>query len=183
MIHPATELRLVSPQVGYGVFATEFLPRGTLTWVLDNLDQRFTPARLGELDRPYAGLLQRYGFQDRAGDTVLCWDLGRYVNHSCEPNSISAGADEFEVAVRDIEPGEQITDDYSEFSKFEPFRCLCGARRCVGTVIRTTLRQRMAQRRVVTAALALAAHVPQPLGDLGSRHAVLARWLSVPQES
>lgn len=43
MIHPDTELRFVTPDIGNGVFATRFIPKGTLTWVRDRLDQTFTP--------------------------------------------------------------------------------------------------------------------------------------------
>jgi len=32
MIHPDTELRLSNPRIGLGVFATHFIPKGTLTW-------------------------------------------------------------------------------------------------------------------------------------------------------
>lgn len=38
MIHPNTELKFISNQVGYGVVATSFIPAGTITWVLDKLD-------------------------------------------------------------------------------------------------------------------------------------------------
>ena len=33
MIHPDTELRFISDEVGYGVFATALIGRGTITWV------------------------------------------------------------------------------------------------------------------------------------------------------
>ena len=64
MIHPDTELRLVSPEVGYGVFATRFIPRGTLTWVLDPLDQHFSPKQVAALPPPFKALLLRYGYRD-----------------------------------------------------------------------------------------------------------------------
>ena len=43
MIHPSTELKYVSPEIGIGVVATEFIPKGTITWALDPLDQVFPP--------------------------------------------------------------------------------------------------------------------------------------------
>ena len=46
MIHPDTEVRRVDDVVGVGVFATALIPRGTLTWALDPLDQLLTPERL-----------------------------------------------------------------------------------------------------------------------------------------
>ena len=33
MIHPHSELRFFSPEVGWGVYATRFIPKGTITWV------------------------------------------------------------------------------------------------------------------------------------------------------
>jgi hypothetical protein len=60
---------------------------------------------------------------------VLCWDLARFLNHSCEANCIAAGY-EFEVAVRDIQPGEELTDDYGTMNLTESFPCACGKARC-----------------------------------------------------
>jgi hypothetical protein len=42
MVHPDTELRFVSPAIGWGVFATRDIPTGTITWALDALDQHFS---------------------------------------------------------------------------------------------------------------------------------------------
>ena len=39
MIHPHTELRFINEQMGFGVFATQFIPKGTIIWALDELDQ------------------------------------------------------------------------------------------------------------------------------------------------
>jgi hypothetical protein len=50
MIHPNTELKFISPQKGYGVIATSLIPKGTITWVLDPLDQVFSSQRLSELE-------------------------------------------------------------------------------------------------------------------------------------
>jgi hypothetical protein len=54
---------------------------------------------------------------------VLCWDNGRYVNHSFNSNCMSTAYD-FEIAVRDILPGEQLTDDYGYLNITEPFRAM-----------------------------------------------------------
>ena len=44
MIHPNTELRFINPVVGYGVFATDFIPEGTITYVKDSLELEVSPA-------------------------------------------------------------------------------------------------------------------------------------------
>jgi len=52
---------------------------------------------------------------------VLCWDNGRYVNHSFNSNCLTTAYD-FEIAIRDIQPGEQLTDDYGYLNITLPFR-------------------------------------------------------------
>ena len=37
MIHPSTELRFINDEIGYGVVATRFIPKGTIVWALTNL--------------------------------------------------------------------------------------------------------------------------------------------------
>ncbi len=133
MIHPHTELRLVNESIGHGVFATRFIPRGTIIWVRDDFDQTFTPEDYARMPAPYQAILEKYSFIDARGDLVLCWDHSRFFNHSCEANCLSAGYD-FELAVRDIEPGEELTDDYGTLNLREPFTCLCGKTGCRGRI-------------------------------------------------
>jgi hypothetical protein len=58
-----------------------------------------------------------------------------YVNHSCDPNSGLSGQITL-VAMRDIEPGEEITYDYamSDGSPYDEFSCSCGSAHCRGRV-------------------------------------------------
>ena len=129
MIHPDTELRFASPLIGYGVFATRLIPRGTITWVHDRLDQAFAPAAVELLPRAYHDIVLKYSFIDSHGQFVLCWDHARFMNHSCDPSCRSAGYD-FEVAVRDIAPGEELTDDYGSLNLEYDFDCSCGLPGC-----------------------------------------------------
>jgi len=129
MIHPDTELRLSNPRIGLGVFATRFIPKGTLTWVRDRIDQALTPAAVAQLPSAYHDIILKYSFIDGRGHFVLCWDHARFVNHSCSPTCRSAGYD-FEMAVRDIEPGEELTDDYGSLNLEYGFDCSCGLRTC-----------------------------------------------------
>jgi len=121
MIHPNTEIAFISKQVGYGVVATELIPAGTITWVLDKLDREFTPSDFESLERIYQDILDTYTFRNNTGNFVLCWDLGRYVNHSFNSNCLTTAYD-FEIAIRDIQPGEQLTDDYGYLNISQPFR-------------------------------------------------------------
>lgn len=121
MIHPKTELKLISEEIGYGVVAKEFIPAGTITWVLDNLDRTFTPAQFKKMNLLYQNILDTYCYRNNKGNLVLCWDYGRFVNHSFKSNCIST-AYNFEIAVRDIQPGEELTDDYGYLNVSEPFK-------------------------------------------------------------
>ena len=121
MIHPITELKFISNEIGYGVVAREFIPKGTITWALDKLDREFTPTEIQSLDSIYQDILDFYAFRNNNGNFVLCWDNGRYVNHSFNSNCLSTAYD-FEIAIRDIQPGEQLTDDYGYLNIPAPFR-------------------------------------------------------------
>ncbi len=121
MIHPNTELKFISREVGYGVVATEFIPAGTITWVLDKLDREFTPTAFEAMSPIYQNILDTYTYRNSDGNFVLCWDLGRYVNHSFNSNCLTSAYD-FELAIRDIQPGEQLTDDYGYLNIPQPFR-------------------------------------------------------------
>ena len=59
-----------------------------------------------------------------------------YINHSCEPNcycKVIHGHILF-FALRDIEPGEEITLDYGESYHSDRKRCSCGAPSCRGRI-------------------------------------------------
>lgn len=133
MLHPDTELRFIGEPIGYGVFATRAIPRGTITWVRDRLDRTLSPAEIEVLPAPYREIVFKYSFIDGRGNFVLCWDLARYMNHSCEPSCRSAGYD-FEIAVRDIEPGQELTDDYGSLNLEYDFACSCGVAHCRGVI-------------------------------------------------
>ena len=168
VIHPATRLVTIDPHVGRGVVATRPIPRGTITWVLDALDQAFAAADVAGLPSCYEPLIDRWTYNDGRGHHVLCWDISRFMNHSCEP---TCGGSEhgFELALRDIGPGEQLTNDYATFHlrPQEWFACHCGRRTCPGVVSHQHGPSSSAQvRRWVQAASVAIERVEQPLADL-----------------
>ena len=133
MIHPATELRYISPSIGFGVFATKFIPQGTIVYVQDALEI-VLPANHPLLTADiYQPILDKYSTVEKDGSRLLSWDIARYVNHSCQSNALSTSYG-FEVATRDIEPGEEITDDYGQFNLPYDMPCSCGHPNCRGSV-------------------------------------------------
>jgi len=173
VIHPDTELRVVDPRVGMGVVATSRIPKGTITWVRDTLDLGVSRADFRRLPELFRAGLHKYTYVTGAGEHVLCWDHGRYMNHSCEPTCMSPGFD-LEIAIRDIQAGEELTGDYAIYNIESGFDCLCGARLCRGRVEphdRLGLVDRWD--RVVRDALFLLPTVTQPLWPLvGNQEAV-----------
>lgn len=163
MLHPDTELRDAGKETGLGVFATRRLPRGTLVWVRDELDRSLPLEQVRALPVAYRRLLDRYGFLDRDGNRILCWDAGRFVNHDCDANVLPTPWS-IEIAVRTIHAGEQLTNDYATLNLERGFRCACGDAACRGWV-----RPRDFEKLVsgwderVRAALPYAAQLEQPL--------------------
>jgi hypothetical protein len=97
-------------------------------------------------------------------------DIAKYFNHSCRPSCLG-GEDEFEVAVRDLHAGEELTDDYATFrlDRPESFPCRCGADACRGMVQpedAVMLAREWAQS--LHAAMELAETVAQPLAPFFS---------------
>ncbi|WP_324719800.1 SET domain-containing protein [Salinimicrobium sp. HB62] len=121
MMHPDTEVRFISEEIGYGVVAKKFIPKGTITWVQDPLDRVLTVNEVGQMHPWVQEQVDKYSFRNNKGELVLCWDLAKYVNHSFNSNCLSSAYD-FEVAVKDINPGEQLTDDYGYLNISEPFK-------------------------------------------------------------
>src|SRR5688572_10410544 len=120
MIHPHTELQFISEKIGYGVVATKLIPKGTITWALDKLDRIFTQEQIRAMDPLYQQVLDIYSYRNPEGNHILCWDNARFVNHSSNSNCVTT-AYEFEIAIRDIQPGEELTDDYGYLNLEEPF--------------------------------------------------------------
>lgn len=120
MIHPHTELRMINEEKGLGVVATQFIPKGTITWISDLYDQIFSSEDVHNMEPLFRNFIDKYAYRDHDGNYVLCWDHSRFVNHSYHSNCLST-AYNFELAVRDIYPGEEITNDYGYLNLSEPF--------------------------------------------------------------
>lgn len=88
----------ISPIHGRGLFATTFIPEGTILGEL-----RVQPADLDQLDGPYVLWVDE--------DPVEVTCEMRYINHSDQPNA--AYYDDLTVVtLHDILPGQEILHDY-----------------------------------------------------------------------
>ena len=133
MIHPDTELRFVTREIGYGVFATAAIPKGTIVYVKDCLEIEVGEEMFCRMDNACREMVEKYSYIDERGVRIVSWDHAKYVNHSCECNSISTGYG-FKIAIRDIAPGEEITNEYGLFNIPAPIEVNCGCSCCRKTV-------------------------------------------------
>ncbi|MCX7871846.1 MAG: SET domain-containing protein-lysine N-methyltransferase [Verrucomicrobiae bacterium] len=71
-------------------------------------------------------------------DGSVEWNPAKYINHSCSPNAEATIIDGhiWIVAIRDIEPGEEITFNYGyDLENYKDHPCRCGAKNCVGYIV------------------------------------------------
>ncbi|MBS1526683.1 MAG: SET domain-containing protein [Bacteroidetes bacterium] len=104
---------------GIGLFAGQFIPKGSVYWIRDlNFDREFSPDELEALQEPGRTYIQKHGFLQSDGKWYLCGDNARFSNHSDQPNSINQFDDHQRiikcVAAIDICEGEEITCDYRD---------------------------------------------------------------------
>ncbi|MFX0024126.1 MAG: SET domain-containing protein [Candidatus Hermodarchaeota archaeon] len=113
---------------GLGLFAKKHITKGTIWWHARPQDVLIiTKNQFLILDSSYkTSIMNRfmdnlltYSYYERDLDALIyCLDNSRYVNHSFNANS---GASEDEngfcaVAIKDIQLGEEITEDYSKYT-------------------------------------------------------------------
>ncbi len=115
MIIPWVQIQWISEEKGYGLFATRNIPKGTLTFVQDGLDIVIPQDSLDSINPMLRVYVEKYSYEDFLGNRIVSWDLGKYMNHDDDANTLSTGYG-FEIAVRDIKKGEEVTDDYRIFS-------------------------------------------------------------------
>ncbi|MBI5953985.1 MAG: SET domain-containing protein-lysine N-methyltransferase [Chloroflexi bacterium] len=131
-LNPKCEARK-HPKAGCGVFAVSVIAKGELVSLwggriiekndLDPSLPRFTQ-RILQLDEDL------YLLTSEDPEPNDCF------NHSCEPNLGFFGQIGL-VAIREIEPGEELTFDYamSDGSPYDEFECHCGLSHCRGTIM------------------------------------------------
>ncbi len=129
MIHPETKVKYINDAIGYGVFATSDIAKGTIIYVEDMFDIVISKFKYHTLDDKHKKLVDKYSYRDAKGQRIISWDIGKYVNHKCECNTMSTGYG-FEIAIKDIKAGEEVTDDYGLFNLSHSMKVMCNCENC-----------------------------------------------------
>jgi hypothetical protein len=90
--------------------------------------REFSRSALG-LPESQREAMETYMYHDKCGNLVLSWDHARYMNHNCHPTTMMTDYD-FEIAVRDIAAGEELTTEYGLLNIQEPYAICCGCEDC-----------------------------------------------------
>lgn len=98
---------------GIGVFAGEFIRKGTKIWrFVDGFDRAYTPKKFARLPKPARDFIRHHGYRVD-GEILLTVDHDHHMNHSEKPNTVWRSG--YVVACRNIPKGTEITHDYREF--------------------------------------------------------------------
>ena len=107
--HSTNKSIIVKPSIinGMGVFATRIIYRGEVVVYWENT-REITPSELESLS-----LEERRYIDIQKNKIFFIGKPERFINHSCDANT--QPGDLCDIAIRDIEAGEEITADYSHF--------------------------------------------------------------------
>jgi SET domain-containing protein len=114
-----------SPIHGFGALAVDAISKGTAVWrFTPEFDLDVDPALVRVQPDPFRERLMNYGYIDpRLGRYILCCDDARFMNHSDTPNvcpDFTLDRHGVDVAIRDIDAGEELTVDYESVEGARP---------------------------------------------------------------
>jgi SET domain-containing protein len=100
---------------GLGVFAREFIRKGTKVWrFVEGFDRAWSPREFSKLPKAARDFIQWHGYRVD-GEILLTADHDHHMNHSERANTRWSNG--HIVACRDSARGEEITNDYRILDK------------------------------------------------------------------
>ena len=127
---------------GKGVFANTFVPAGSrlIEYKGERISDEDCYAEDGASTHTFLYMMDNNEIIDggRNGNDA------RWINHSCDPNceAVEENGRVFMDAVRPIEPGDEVTIDYSLYLEARytaalkrEYACVCGTVQCRGTML------------------------------------------------
>jgi SET domain-containing protein len=103
---------------GIGLFADNFIKKGTVIWKFNPLIDIYIPSEtLRNLSRNSREQISNYIYMDKFHKkNLLCGDDARFFNHSFTPNCDDS-LDGLTIAKKNIKSGEELTVNYYDFDK------------------------------------------------------------------
>src|SRR5208282_615126 len=129
----------------YGCYTTRPIRKGTL--IVEYVGEYLTYEQADDL---YDDFENTYLFGLDGGKRIIDgYGVAAFVNHSCKPNceTDQIRGKMWIIAMRDIEAGEELTYDYNLYDGDDDAPCLCGARRCRGSLYSATHLRKLAKKR------------------------------------
>jgi SET domain-containing protein len=104
---------------GIGLFSNEFIAKDTIIWEFThNIDKCYTEDEFSKFNELEKEFMTTYCFMFNKL-YILCTDNARFFNHSDTPNCYSSEFNEqslgYTKALRDIQIGEELLDNYQAF--------------------------------------------------------------------
>ena len=97
---------------GIGLFAGEFIPKGTVIWELEQpFDKIWYKNAIQDVNEVAKEYLKKYSYCDK-NKCCFMGDGAKYSNHANDANTTSTFYTQ--IANRDIQEGEEITTNYNE---------------------------------------------------------------------
>ncbi len=119
-----------------GCYTEKFIPEGT--FIIEYAGEKISAneAVLREEDYSRGGIYTFWLSDEWVIDGYKDGNESKYINHSCTPNCDYEITNDkiFIFALRDIQPGEELTIDYYYDADSELVPCLCSSADCRGFI-------------------------------------------------
>ena len=102
---------------GIGLFAEEFIPKGTIVWIMSDLDMILEQEEFDKLPIIAQDYIRKHGDWDiQMQKITMSFDNDKFINHSDKTN-LRYNKNQTTEANKDILKGEEITINYFEFDE------------------------------------------------------------------
>ena len=124
-----------SPIHGNGLFTRRAIRKGTyiIEYIGEKITKEESKRRLLERNPYIFDLDEQWDLDGNVPE-----NLARFINHSCSPNCEARNENGhiWIVALRDIQPGEELTFNYGyDLKNYRDYPCRCGSPNCVGYIV------------------------------------------------
>jgi SET domain-containing protein len=111
-----------NPKMGLGLFAKEFIEKGSIVWeYIEGVDIKICKDKFEKLNEVQKEYFYKYAWLEEDGCYYSSCDLTNFINHSYNPNL--KVIDNIVIAIQDIQTGEEMFENYQEFDpEFDEYK-------------------------------------------------------------